>query len=243
MYYKHAQSCVCIHKSNYVYKCTHNGICKVQSDEDPWRIIIYSVEMCTREEKKCGWPNHWTMNLVSVAFAGPFITLNTVILGTLERLGYKQQTYCSSAPCLTKNRSLILPPAKSPSALPAQQNNKKLHNPIHSQANLDCNTLWQFVFDKGTYLLDALQLFSAATIVSWINTFNGAQRYFSVFPNYILPAFYIISQLMKPVVHCYSQEEMVQYTGLKRKAGVSVRYELFMCVCPKDQKTFPAIPQ
>lgn len=52
-------------------------------------------------------------------------------------------------PASTENRSLILPPAKSPSAPPAQQNNKKLHNPMHSQANLDCNILWQFVFDTG----------------------------------------------------------------------------------------------
>lgn len=197
MYYKHAQSCVCVRKSNYVHKRTHtlefvrSSLMRIL--EELLSILLKCVQ--EKQKKKCGWPNHWTMNLVSVAFAGPFITLNTVILGTLERLGYKQQTYCSSAPCLTKNRSLILPPAKSPSAPPAQHNNKKLHNPIHSQANLDCNTLWQFLFDKGTYPLDALQLFSAATIVSWINTFNGAQRYFSVFPNYILPVFYIISQL------------------------------------------------
>ena len=45
-----------------------------------------------------------------------------------------------------------------------------------------------------------MQLFSAATIVSGINAFDGAQRYFAVFPNYILPVFYIVSQLFKLVV-------------------------------------------
>lgn len=50
------------------------------------------------------------------------------------------------------------------------------------------------------YPLDAPQLFSAATIVSRINAFDGALRYFSVFPNYILPVFYIGSQLFELVV-------------------------------------------
>lgn len=90
------------------------------------------------------------MNLVSVAIAGPFITLSTVILGTLERLDISSRPTAPPLAASTENRSLVLPPAKSPSAPPTQHNNKKLHNPIHSQANLDCNTLWQFLFDTGT---------------------------------------------------------------------------------------------
>ncbi len=98
--------------------------------------------------KRKTWPTHWTMNLVSVAFAGPFITLNTVILGTPERLDISCRHAAPPLAASTENRSLVLPPAKSPSA-PPTQHNKKLHNPIHSQANLDCNTQWQFLFDTG----------------------------------------------------------------------------------------------
>lgn len=105
--------------------------------------------MCTRGGKKPGWPNHWTMNLVSVAFASPFITLDTVILGTLVRLNISRRHTAPPLAASTESRSLILPPAKSPSAPPTQHNNKKLHNPTHSQAYRDCNTPWQFVFDKG----------------------------------------------------------------------------------------------
>lgn len=60
--------------------------------------------------------------------------------------------------------------------------------------------MYDSLYLTQAYLLDALQLFSAATIVSRINAFNGALRYFSVFPNYILRAFHIVSQLFNLAV-------------------------------------------
>lgn len=79
-----------------------------------------------------------TIILVSITFASLFITLDTAILGILERHKAPLPPLASA-----RNRSLILPPAKSPSAL-LTWHNKKLHNPIHSLANLDCNTKRQF---------------------------------------------------------------------------------------------------
>lgn len=143
--------------------------------------------MCTRRAE---WPNHWTMNLVSVAFAGPFITLNAVILETPERLGYKRQTYRSSSPCIYGEQKPDSPTCKVSICSPCTaQKTQKLHNPTHNQTNLDCNTRWQFVFDTGV----SSWCFAAATVVSRINAF-------SVFPNYIQNVFHIISQLFKLVI-------------------------------------------
>lgn len=64
------------------------------------------------------------------------------------------------------------------------------------------------------YLLDALQLFSAATTVSRINVFDGALRYFSVFPNHIVTVFRVISQLFKLEVCSASVSD-----GAAQKAG------------------------
>lgn len=69
------------------------------------------------------------------------------------------------------------------------------------------------------YPLDALQLFSAATIVSGINAFDGALRYFSVFPNYILAMLHIVSQLFKLVVCSASVRGGAAHRELGRREG------------------------
>lgn len=65
----------------------------------------------------------------------------------------------SHLPACTENRSRILPPAKSPSAPPAQQNNKRLHNPMHSEANLD----WNIQFVLAAHLMPC-------SYIQWLQT-------------------------------------------------------------------------
>lgn len=166
-------------------------------------------------------------------------------LGTLEGLDTSSRHTGPPLPASTENRSLILPPAKAPSAPAAQHNDKNLHQPTHSHANLDSNTLWQFVFDTA-YPLDALQLLSATTIVSRINAFDVAQRYFSVFANDILPVFCIVSQLFKLVVCSASVRDGAAHRDLESREGeCRFWYGIsYLCVCrPNGQENFPTIPQ
>lgn len=70
------------------------------------------------------------------------------------------------------------------------------------------------------YPLDALQLFSAATIVCRINALDGALRYFYVFPNYILPVLCFVSQLLKPVVCSASVRDGAAQKGAGEQRGL-----------------------
>lgn len=192
--------------------------------------------MCTRGggEKKREWPNHWTMNLVSVAFAGPFITLDTVILGTPGEAEYKQQTYGSSSRRFCREQKPDSPTCKvsicSPYTAQQQKSSITQYTVKPTLTVIPCDSLYL----TQACPLDALQLFSAATIVSRINASDGALRYFPVFPNYILPVFHIVSQLYKLVVCSASARDGAAHGRAGEERGWV--YWLFMCVCPKDQK-------
>lgn len=151
LHYEWAQACVSFQRIQFTYNShvsTRTDFLEVHIRilKSPWRALS---SVLFGEGKKY-WPNHWTVNLVSVAFAGPFITLHSVILGTPERLNISSRRTAPPLHASIQNRSLILPPAKAPSAplcTPKQQ--KILFNLTHSQANLECNSSWQFVSDTG----------------------------------------------------------------------------------------------
>lgn len=116
----------------------------------------------TKKKNNNKWPNHWTVNMVSVAFAGPFITLGTVILGTLKRTGYISSTHTAPPlPASNPEQKLDSPTCNvSICSLCAAQQQENLQNPTQRQANLDCNTMWQ------EFLLDASPI--AKKNVSWM---------------------------------------------------------------------------
>lgn len=92
------------------------------------------------------------MTIVSVAFSSPFITVRPVMLGTMRRLGSSRHA-APPLPASTHNRSLILPPAKSPSAPPAQHrnddNNKETPLKPYTQPTLTLIPRDSFVCETG----------------------------------------------------------------------------------------------
>lgn len=90
----------------------------------------YNPFYLTREEKNRR-PNHWTMNMVSVAFAGPFITLGTVIFGTLKRIEYISSTHTAlPLPASNPKQKLDSPTCNvSICSLWAAQQQENLQNP------------------------------------------------------------------------------------------------------------------
>lgn len=184
---------------------------------------------CVRGETM-DWANHWTINVVSIAYPGPFITLNPVILGILE--GH-------TAPLLpaSKNRTEAwISHLQSLHLLPLHGTTKSSITQHTVKPTLTVIPYDSFYLTPA-YPFDALQLFSAATIVSRINAFDGTLRYFSVFLNYTLSVFlYWIPTLQAGGLQCISERWCSTNRAGEERAWVWVYYELFMCVCPKAPK-------
>lgn len=192
------------------------------------RIIIIFCFDCIRGER-LEQTNHWTINLVSIAFTGPFITLDTVIFGGLE--GH-------TAPLLpaSKNRTEAwFSHLQSLHLLPLHGTTKSSITQYTVKPTLTVIPYDSFYLTQA-YPLDALQLFSAATIVSRINAFDGTLRYFSVFLNYTLSVFYIESQLFRLVVCSASVRDGAAQIELERReceCGFGISYSCVSALKPK----------
>lgn len=91
------------------------------------------------------------------------------------------------------------------------------------------------------YPLDALQSFSAVTIISRINALDDAPRYFSVCPNCISPVCYIVSQPFKLVVCSASVRDAEAHTVERLSAAFGSVLVIHFCL-PLRPKNLPHNP-
>lgn len=158
------------------------------------RNLIQSVRMWTRREKKKSDPTSW----FSVKLSVPFFTFNTVIVGTPQGLCISSRSTAPPLTASTEQQKPDSPTCKGSICSTTQHNNKKLHNQIRRQPNLNCNTLWQFVFDTGVSAWCFAGFFSADSIVCRMNAFDGAEIFFLSFRiTFFLCVFFFVHYFSK----------------------------------------------
>lgn len=170
---------------------------------------------CRRRERT-QWINHWILNLVRITFAGPFIILDNVKLGVLD--GHTALLLTTTEAWVSHLQSLHL--------LPLHDTTKSSITQYTVKPTLTVIPCDSFYLTQA-YPLDALQLFSAAAIVSRINASDGTLRYFSVFRNYTPSIFYIEFQLFRLVVCSASVRDGAVQIELERReceCGFGISY-------------------
>lgn len=183
---------------------TFSEILQLRCDKNPYKkYYLFSLNTC--EKKKASdqitEPWTWLVSPLQVHLSPSMLG----ILGAPERPGYKLRTYGSAA---TGNRSLIPPPAKSPSAPPAQ------HNTTEHTVKAG---LTGMPHDGGR----RRPHFHSAAAIVWIrNELNDTFRCFSVFVNCILLMFHIASLLFKLVVCSASVWDGAEERGKRVSAGL-----------------------